>query len=93
MDPIAGITQALELFEKLGFPLWSGVVLWAAIKINHTVHDGLSDLRQRDENLQRALEQHIAKSDTRIALIEQLLRRHDDNIESLWTRISENGKR
>lgn len=93
MEPLQSIIILAELIEKLGFPVWAAVVLWAAVKFNRTVHDGLTDLRMRDASLQKALEEHIAKADVRIALIEQLLRRHDASLESLWERLEINGRR
>lgn len=78
------ITQALEIAGKLGFPIWAAVVLWATVKITHAVSAGIEDLRQRDTSLQKAIEAHVAQSDTRVSLIEQLLQRHDRSIDQLW---------
>lgn len=83
------ISTALDLLTKLGFPIWAGVVLWAAVKITHAVNFALADLRARDGLLQESMEKHIAQSDTRISLIEQLLQRHDRSIEQIWVRINE----
>jgi len=100
MEIVAGIEPALSILERLGFPIWAAVVFWAALKISHSVASGLSELKLRDAELQKAmLEQgtrlqaamndHISKADVRISLIEQLLRRHDDSIEAIWAKFDQ----
>lgn len=100
MEIVASAEPVLHILERLGFPIWAAVVFWAAIKISHAVTAGLNDLKARDAELQRAMiaqgtqlqnamNDHISKADIRIALIEQLLKRHDDSIEAIWTRFDQ----
>ena len=73
----------LQLLQDLGFPLWAGVVLWAAIAITRMVRDGLTRLEKSNLSFEQRFAVHIAESDKRMALIEALLQSHDREIHDL----------
>ena len=73
----------LDLLKDLGFPLWAGVVLWAAIAITRMVRDGLNRLERSNLSFESRFAAHIAESDKRMSLIESLLQAHDREITEL----------
>ncbi len=85
------LTELLSIAQKLGFPLWSAAVVFAAVSITRAVTRVMTELRGRDELLQKTLMEHIAHSDKRSALMEQLLERHDDNIGTIFRRLDNSG--
>jgi septal ring factor EnvC (AmiA/AmiB activator) len=93
LDPL----DLLKIVKDLGFPIWAAVVLYAAITITRAVTRVTEELRASDVLLKQTLTEHIeehreniAQTDKRIALMEQLLARHDDNIDSIWDRLNAN---
>ena len=73
----------LDLLKDLGFPLWAGVVLWAAIAITRMVRDGLNRIERSNLSFEGRFATHIAESDKRMSLIESLLQAHDREITEL----------
>jgi hypothetical protein len=85
-----------EAFAKLvsafGLPFWAGMVLWGFYQIRRLLSGAIEALRARDDRIETMLDHHIASTDKRIALLEQLLSRHDRNIEDIWERLSNSGQ-
>ena len=73
----------LDLLKDLGFPLWAGVVLWAAVAITRMVRDGLNRLERASLSFETRFALHIAEADKRFALIEALLQAHDRELIDL----------
>lgn len=94
MDPIS-LETLLKLSEAFGLPVWIIVFVGAVTVTLRSAKKLVAELRARDALLQKVLTNHItentkaaAQTDKRIALMEQLIERHDDNIESMWNRIN-----
>ena len=85
MEPAVPIIDhsLLDLLKDLGFPLWAGVVLWAAIAITRMVRDGLNRIERSNISFESRFATHIAESDKRMSLIESLLQAHDREITEL----------
>jgi hypothetical protein len=81
LEPIAKVISAF------GLPFWFSVILWAFFQIRKLLSGAIEALRKRDDSLQKIVEDHIAHTDKRIALMEQLITRHDRNIETIWQRM------
>ena len=82
--------ELIELFKALGFPLWAGVVLWAAISVTKMVRDGLARVEASTVSFETRFAAHIAESDKRMALMEALLRAHDRELQEL--KVNTNGR-
>lgn len=76
-----------KIVAAFGAPFWAGTVLWLFYQIWKLLRHAIEALKQRDDSLQKLLDTHIATTDKRLALMEQLLNRHEDNIETLWDRL------
>jgi hypothetical protein len=72
-----------EGFQDIGFPMWSAVVLYAVIRITSIVRLGAMRLEENDRKFNERFEIHIVEADKRMSLIEQLLEKHDQEIQEL----------
>lgn len=87
MIELSQIKVFAEVVAAFGLPLWAAVVLWLFYQIWRTLRGAIEALKQRDDHLQKMLDVHIAATDKRVSLMEQLLRRHDANIIALFERV------
>lgn len=69
------------------------MVGWVGWLITSTLRNTVKALRERDELLEKAIESHIAESNTRLALLEKSYRElqhayqdHSQQIQELWKR-------
>jgi hypothetical protein len=77
------INQIAQLFQEIGFPLWAAVVFYAVIRITTIVRLGVMRLEENDRKFNERFEIHIVEADKRMSLIEQLLEKHDQEIQEL----------
>ncbi len=76
-----------RIVAAFGVPIWAASVIWILWQIYKVLSGAIEALRARDTELEKLVNQHIASTDKRIDLLKQIVDRHDNNIEAMWSRL------